>query len=386
MVCRIPRFFWPVLFVLIPILPEAEPLYSPTWGFSIDPPAGYEYVQGNGRDRFSFRSTGGAALDLVVYGPGAGSSYPSLEALTGDMQNRLGNRGDRSGFTYRGKGAALMELAFTASPDRNGPGAPLSGWGLCVELEPVGEGAAVFLAALAYGPAGAEDLQIFHLSALDSIAPTGADRLAPGPVTEFSYPRTKPVRTALGNSGFYATLDETDAEAAQALVDREFALLRRQSAGPLWQDAWKRFYRTIHRDSFDRLAEAAFILERGWREDEPRRFAERVLGWIQSFRYERDRMGSDFVNLVSAMVEGRGDCDSRAMLWAIILEQAAIPVAIMVSREYNHAMGLADLEGEGARFEMDGVSYLVAETTAPVALGLIDRESAGSAHWMGISF
>jgi hypothetical protein len=376
--------------MLIPALAGAEPLYSPTWGFRIDPPEGYQYVQGNGRDRFSFRSAEGAALDLVVYGPGAGSAYPTLEALTGDIQNRLGNRGDRSYFNYRGKGAALLELAFTTPPDQNGPGDPLSGWGLCVELGP-GEGAAgnraaVFLAALAYGPAGAEDLQIFHLSALDSIAPTGADKLAPGPVTEFSYPRTKPVRTALGNSGLYATLDEDDAEAAQALVDREFALLRRQADGPLWQEAWKRFYRAIHRDSFDRLAEAAFILERSWREDEPRRFAERVLAWIQSFRYERDRMGSDFVNLVSALVEGRGDCDSRAMLWALILEQAAIPAAIMVSREYNHAMGLADLAGEGARFELEGVSYLVAETTAPVALGLIDRENAGSAHWLGINF
>jgi hypothetical protein len=382
---RISRLFWPALFILTPILAGAEPLYSPTWGFSIDPPEGYQYVQGNGRDRFSFRSAEGAALDLVVYGPGAGSSYPSLEALVEDIQNRLGNRGDQSYFDYRDKEAALLELAFRTSPDQNSPGEPLTGWGLCVELGP-GNGAAVFLAALAYGPAGTEDPQIFHLSALDSIAPTGADRLAPGPVTEFSYPRTKPVRTALGNSGLYATLDEGDAEAAQALVDREFALLRRQAAGPLWQEAWKRFYRVVHRDSFDRLAEAAFVLERSWREDEPRRFAERVLAWIQSFRYERDRMGSDFVNLVSALVEGRGDCDSRALLWAVILEQAAIPATIMVSREYNHAMGLADLPGEGARFEMDGVSYLVAETTAPVALGLIDRESAGSAHWLGISF
>jgi hypothetical protein len=180
-------------------------------------------------------------------------------------------------------------------------------------------------------------------------------------------------------------VDAVDPEAAQALVDREFALLRLQAATPHWQEAWKRFYRAIYRDSFDRLADAAFTLERSWR-GEPREFAEKALGWVQSFHYERDLMGSDFVNLVSAALEGRGDCDSRAMLWAVILEQANIPAAIMVSREYGHAMGLADLEGPGARFEMGGISWLAAETTAPVALGLIDRDTAGSDHWLGISF
>jgi hypothetical protein len=97
-------------------------------------------------------------------------------------------------------------------------------------------------------------------------------------------------------------------------------------------------------------------------------------------------MGSDFVNLVSAATEGRGDCDSRALLWAVILEQANIPAAIMVSRDYGHAMGLAGLDGAGARFDLEGKSWLVAETTAIVPLGLIGAGVSETSKWLGVSF
>jgi hypothetical protein len=119
---------------------------------------------------------------------------------------------------------------------------------------------------------------------------------------------------------------------------------------------------------------------------ENRDLAEQALNWIQGFTYERDLMGSDFVNLISAVQEGRGDCDSRAMLWALILNQADIPAAIMISAELGHAMGLADLPGPGARFETDGKKWLVAETPAAVALGLIAEDYSEIRKWMGIVF
>jgi hypothetical protein len=116
------------------------------------------------------------------------------------------------------------------------------------------------------------------------------------------------------------------------------------------------------------------------------RIASSALSHIQSFSYERNLMGSDFVNLVSALTEGRGDCDSRALLWALILAQANIEAGIMVSREYSHAMGIADIEGQGARFPFEGKQYLVAETTTKVDLGLIAQNMSEIDKWMGIAF
>ena len=107
---------------------------------------------------------------------------------------------------------------------------------------------------------------------------------------------------------------------------------------------------------------------------------------MQGFKYERNLAGSDFVNLVSAVTEGRGDCDSRAMLWAMVLIQARIPAAIMVSRDYSHAMGLADISGSGARFKAGGINWLVAETTAKVGIGSINKDMSNTEKWLGVLF
>jgi hypothetical protein len=398
---------------------RAEPLYSPTWGFHLDLPEGYEFSDGDGKSRFSFRSGFGTFLDLAVY-----TRRTSVEALAEEVEQKLSGRGERHAYDYNGKKAVLSQISF---PDPQKRGSMLFGWGLYVELTAPenNAGAAPMLFALAYGPRG-DAFQSLHLSVLDSIAAAEADRLLPGPVTEFSYPPGEWKRRPLAGTEQEAWFREGDAEAAQALVDREFAVLRRYVNSPLWQEAWKRFYRAIYRDSFDRLKDAAFVLERTWavenggpgtpavglpaagspdarrpasnpagdvlgkRSDEARAFAEKALDWVQGFTYERDLMGSDFVNLVSAVQEGRGDCDSRAMLWAIILEQTAVPSAIMVSREFGHAMGLADVEGTGARFRFrEGnreYRWLVAETTARVGIGRIGENISEITKWLGITF
>jgi hypothetical protein len=358
-----------------------------------------ELQAGDGKDKFSFRSPEGISFELAAY---PASTYENIGQMAADIQKRLGNTGDVSGFDYYGQDAALMELSFSGN----------QGWALFVELgekaaadaenqgiaENQGSAPKPKLAAFAFGPAGKTELQPLYLSALDSLAPTALHTLAPGPITEFAYPRENPKQIRPANSRSQAWIFDTDAEAAQSLVDREFSILRRYSSGPLWKEAWVRFYRAIFRDSFDRLRDIAFTLEREWAEenDTPANRGNdrakaagipgQALKWVQSFSYERNLMGSDFVNLVSAALEGRGDCDSRSLLWAVILSHADIPAAIMVSREYSHAMGLVNIDGSGARFEFENKNWLVAETTAQVALGLIDSKTSDSEKWIGINF
>ncbi|MDR2494342.1 MAG: hypothetical protein LBD24_03865 [Spirochaetaceae bacterium] len=366
------------LFMQSPLF--SAPLHSSRWGFLIDLPEGYRYTGGDGESRFAFQSLSGAHFDLRVY---PANEYPSIKALAEDIPRRLKNQGTVELFEYRTKQAALITLRFQNSGDIS------EGWGLCIELDPseIGRGKPLLL-ALAYGQAGREDLRAFHLSALDSIAPTIRDRRAPGPVIDQKYPRGRLTSVPIAGLEARALVYEHDAKAAQALVDREFGVLSHYASSPLWKEAWTRFYRTIYRDSFDRLTHVAFALERHWNIPSiPNRdLAGKALSWVQSFAYERDLMGSDFVNLVSAAIEGRGDCDSRSLLWAIILSQANIPTAIMVSHHYSHAMGLADVPGTGAHFTFAGTSWLVAETTSRVAVGLISADMSEKAHWIGIAF
>ncbi|GHV68499.1 hypothetical protein AGMMS49928_08160 [Spirochaetia bacterium] len=387
----VPQALVLVLLFSISAMLRAETIYSPTWGFYLDLPADYQLSSGDGNNRFSFTAaSSGMHFDLIAYPAG---TFASVEALADDVGRRLGNRGDKSVFDYRGKKASLLELNFPVpGPSGSGPsgsgssrGASFSGWGLCVEMaEKTENGKRPLLLALAYGPP--EKNQLLHISALDSIAPSAAERRLPGPLSEFTYPRGKTVKTKLANAAGEALITPEDAEAAQALVDREYETLRLYADTPLWQEAWSRFYRIIYRDSFERVADIAFTLERRYNAGSARDFAEKVLQFVQAFQYERNPEGSDFVNLVTAATEGRGDCDSRSLLWAIILEQADIPAAIMVSQEYSHAMGLADLEGPGARFEADKKKWLVAETTAKVALGLIGETKSEISKWMAVLF
>ena len=360
-----------LLLLLLPALLPAAPLFSPTWGFWLDLPEGYEYAEGNNKDRYSFQGPQGIRFDIAVYH----NVYQDIAHMSRDIERRLGNKGDIAFFEYGDTIAALMELRFGNS----------SGWGLCMELDGGGDNAPLLL-ALSYAPAGTPALDLFHLSALDSLAPSEAEKRIPGPIMEFSYPRGQFREVPLAGTTVSALMGEHDAEAAQALIDREFALLCLYQSDPDWQEAWIRFYRAIYRDSRDRLADAVVQLGQIWNDGDERSFAGKALAWIQGFAYERDLEGSDFINLVSAVTEGRGDCDSRAMLWAMILMQADIPAAIMVSREYSHAMGLADIDGKGARFAAGGINWLVAEPIAQVGIGLINQEMSATENWLCVLF
>jgi hypothetical protein len=397
-----------IVLVFTAILPlEAEMLYSPTWGFLLDIPEEYELSGGDSRNQFSFTSSFGSFLDLAVY-----TNKESTLALAQELEQKLSNQGKRHTISYNGTDAVIIELQFRSPHGRN---TIFTGWALCLELEtqlqPPAKGKA-YLAAMAYGPDKPE-LKYLHLSALDSIEGGERDNRLPGVMTSFFYPRGNWIQHNLANTTQKGFFRENDAAAAQYVVDREFEALKLYLSSDKWQEAWKRFYRAIFKDSFDRLGNAAFILERSWnnsvlgpssdginteeakrlgtRSAEAAFIAARALEWVQGFIYERDLEGSDFVNLVSAAQEGRGDCDSRAMLWAVILEHADIAAGIMVSREFSHAMGLADLEGQGARFPMKDFSgkelrWLVAETTTNVALGLIGETVSEVTAWLGIYF
>ncbi|MCL2804907.1 MAG: hypothetical protein FWD26_03105 [Treponema sp.] len=377
------KHFLLLIFILVLRTLSAESMYSPTWGFYIDIPEGYEYIDGNARDRFSFAGPEGLRLDLVVYN----GVFNTMLDLAEDVNRRLQNKGDVDFFKYNGKQAAIIKLTFGG----------YDGWGLAVELgSQSSPGAVPMLLALSYCPAEKKELEIFHLSALDSIAPTAAECLYPGPVTEYSYPRGEAKRTPLALSGLGDGLSvmiyENDAEAAQVLIEREFLICQAYLNTPFLQDASIRYYRFVYRDSYDRIKDAVSVIADNLggfsvlNDDQKRSFAQRVLAFIQGFKYERFITDSDFLNLVTAVTEGRGDCDSHSMLFAIILSNANIRSAMMLSYQYSHAMGLADIPGAGARFDAYGTQWLVAETTAKIDIGLIAQEQSNPQHWFAILF
>jgi len=368
-----------VLLIFIPVFSFAGSLYSPTWGFLLDLPEGYQYIDGDGVNRFSFRGPENLMFDIVVYF----DRYNDLAECVSDVNRRISNSGDIDFFHYNGRNAMIMKLTFGSN----------DGWGLAVELNAVdNSGKLPMMLALAYAPSERWDLELFHLSALDSICPSPAERFFPGPIMEYSYPRGQQKNTPLAARGLSAMIYENDAEAAQVLVEREFLVMQAYLNTPYLQEACIRYYRFIYRDSYDRISNAVTVIANNFggylavTDEQKRVYAQRCLSFVQAFQYERDLSGSDFLNLVTAVTEGRGDCDSRATLFALMLSHVNIRSAIMISHHYSHAMALADLSGGGARFFDSDTPWLVAETTANIDIGLIASDQNDPKRWFAVIF
>ena len=152
----------------------------------------------------------------------------------------------------------------------------------------------------------------------------------------------------------------------------------------LWQDAWSRFYRMAYRESAARLDRLSLEMTRLVPPDDPTETARRILAWVQGFTYERDEAGTDFIPPLAAAYGATGDCDSRAVVAAIVLQRLGIDSILMVSREYSHAMVGIDVPGGGQRFDFGGKKYLVGETTTKVGIGMIAASMADWSKWMGI--
>jgi hypothetical protein len=140
----------------------------------------------------------------------------------------------------------------------------------------------------------------------------------------------------------------------------------------------------VYKESASELDDLSLALSKSLPANDPTESARRVLAWVQGFTYERDSAGIDFVPPLTAAFERRGDCDSRAMVMAIILERVGVDCVLMISREYSHAMLAVDVPGGGQRFTYNGKAYLVAETTAKVGIGMIDSTQADFSKWLGV--
>ncbi len=346
-------------------------------GSFLDLPAGFAPAEGDGRTRFPYLSPDGQIeLDLLIQKPG---QYASAEEMATRMLEKLGSQGQSTGFVYQGRQAVLAELSFALES------VPRQGYALFIPSGP-GNGYALLAHA---GSARFEAAADFILSCLDGFSLDRAARRLPGPLSQFllPFPAPRPDRKTVELPGGRVELPWSAEEAEQELytVRREYRILTAYLADATrWKDAWARFYRLVYRESSGRLDAFTEAFARTLPRTDPTESARRVLAWVQGFTFERDLAGLDFVPPLAAAFERRGDCDSRALVMAIVLEALGIDCLLMLSREYSHAMLAVDVPGGGQRFPFEGREYLVAETTARVGLGLLDSSQADFSKWLGV--
>jgi len=359
------------------VLPVTAEERTSAEGIFIDLPSGFAPGEGDGKTRFSYFSPDGEIeFDLLTRKAG---QFPAVEEMAGETLEKLGSQGQRAGFQYEGRGALIAELSFAMN------GSPRKGYALFLQAAS-GSGYALLAHAAAAQFDAAAD---FIMSSLDAFSIDRAARRSPGPVSQFllPWPAPRPDRKTVALPGGRSELPWSPEEAEQELytVQREYRVLKTYlSDKTLWSDAWARFYRMLYRESAGRLDGFTEAFARTLPPEDPTESARRVLAWVQDFVFERDFAGFDLVPPLVAAFERRGDCDSRALVMAMILERLGIDCVLMLSREYSHAMLAVDLPGGGQRFPFGGKEYLVAETTAKVGLGMIDSSQTDLSKWLGV--
>jgi hypothetical protein len=348
-------------------------------GFFVDMPAGFTLKEGDGKTRFSFEDpNGGMEFDIRVY---EAERFPASEAMAEDVATRLKSEGERESFPYEGRQAVLAELRFALN------GSAMRGYGMFL----AGRKAEKGFALLAYcDERKFEAYADFILSCIDAFSVDRAARRDPGPISQYLLPwpadrkETKQVNLP-GNLKVGLPWSPEEAQQETDTAGREYRVLNTYAQNEkLWVDAWSRFYRMVFRESAARLDRLAIEISRGLPPNDPTESARRLLAWVQGFVYERDPKGIDFVTPMVGAYEARGDCDSRAVVMAAILERLGVDCVLMVSHEYSHAMLAVDVPGGGQRFPWKGKQYLVAETTAHVGLGMIASTQTDWGKWIGV--
>lgn len=382
---RFHHFLYAVLLSFCFVYPlPAELLTDPASGYTIDLPEGFRLVTSRAGSRFIYQHTlipVGLQVALYPY-----QQFGTVEAAAEHITSQLHAQKKAIRFLLQGNPALAANLQFTQHNQKQ------AGWLLAV---PLAEQRGWLVILSTTQEEKAREYEPMMISSLDAVFIGRQSFFEPGPMIQAVYPQEGKVKKEIDFNGNPIPIyfDRSDSEANQAVIDREFALLTRYLDSPLQEKAWKRYYRMIYRDSISRCRHLALMLEKELIEvsssgtlPPAETVAATILEWMQRFTYTRDENGADFLNIPAVCTDRSGDCDSRALLLAALLQHFNIDSILMVSPTRKHAVAAVDCTGDGARFKHGRKRYLIAETTAKVPLGQIAQDMADPSLWFAVDW
>lgn len=371
-------------FILIILLFTGFYIYSWEAGlFSssfINVPEGW-YVLENREDKVTFADPTDSAYFQLKWYPG--NSFASAVELYTYISGELGSTGEGEQFIFDTKDSYFASITFESS------GYYYKGYLVCIE----GEFEDIVLLSFS----DEENYNLSHdflISSIDSFSINESGLKNPGPVSQFYYPwpgRDKTINfLTMDTKKIPVSFDMKEIDTARILIEREARILIQYTNSNLSDSAWARYYKLIYRDNYNRLRRIARIVASEITDDfeslTPLEQSIMLLDWIQEFEYLRTGTLSDFMSPIDTVFEAAGDCDSRSLLYVMLLEYIGIDSILMVSSEYSHSLTGVAVEGMGAHYYFEGSEYLIAETTDNVSIGLVDQTMSDPAKWMGIKF
>ncbi|MFO7850050.1 MAG: hypothetical protein R6V67_08845 [Spirochaetia bacterium] len=308
--------------------------------------------------------------------------FSDITELDNYVRGELGRtRGEGEQFRFAERNASFGSITF----EQEGSG--YEGYVLSIKRGGVDVSAVAFTSS-----EGIDAYRDMLRSVLDTVSIGHSGVVHPGPVSVFDSPypsRKEDLKTlSFEDKKLPIAVNPGEVEFSQELIEREARLLSIYGGSEYATEAWKRYYRILYRDLYARTAPVYSSLRQHVfnGEESDREVAERLLSWVQSFEYKRYDSVSDLLSPLRGALESAGDCDTRTLLYVILLHYFDIDAVLMVSSIYAHSVAAVDLDGEGARFSLGEKEYLIAETTEEVDLGLIDQEMSNTNAWIGIDF
>ena len=372
-----------LLFTLIIVLLIISPLcysevfHNPEIGYYLDVPVGWTLVDSENLAFIAFSNTSSSAVMQVFGFPG--NAFDTADNLYQSIKLGLNAEGDGIPFTYSGREAVFSDLIFNAASST------VRGYFVFVNS------AEMDYVIIAYSQIEVyEANHDFLLSCIDTFAINEEEKYVPGPISQFFYPfpgkNREIVEVEMNGIKVQTEIDLNELDAAAVLIEREARILITYTDYNEFVEAWRRYYRIIYKDNYLRLGGISALLENNYRLGQ-KSTKDRVLlllGWIQNFEYYRTGTNSDLTSPVETAYSMAGDCDSRALLFIIMLNYFNIDSILLVSTEYSHSAVGVDIHGNGAKIRFNNKDYLFAELTDVVDIGLIDSTMADPEGWISI--
>lgn len=386
--CVLPTIVLSMVLLLLPTQLQAQRFRNPAYDYYLDIPIGWSVLHAEAAEEVSFTDPQRSAIFQVF---AFENRFDSIDQLHSYVQLQFQTHGDHSAFTFNNHDSVLADYQFQAGRHN------LRGYFVMIHT------ATRSYVIMAYAPV--EHYERYHdtlLSAIDSFAPGSSARRLPGPISQFYYPHPAPqpqeFTLRIDGTELRPAFDEGEIEGAEVLIEREARVLSGYGQGsytrpdpqdlPQWASAWQRYYRAIYRDNYSRLEPLAEQLAAHFDRTGVSRqqIPHQLLAWLQGFEFFQTESLSRLLSPPATLATRSGDCDSLGLTYVILLHQLGFDAILLVSSEYAHAVAGVNVPGAGWRYPFEGRSYLAAEMTASVDLGLIDSTQADPGGWIPIGF
>lgn len=380
-------FYFLLIIFAITSYSFSEQITDRDFGFSLDIPEGFEIADYTEDGMSYVFSHPNIPVTLVMKLTEEKNAKSAAEVLNINLK-KLNASGETDSFKWNGTVCGISN--FSMSLDDN-----YSGWAVSAPVKIQD----YYVILLCYAPESKKGCEQFIISTINSLSINNEYLNTPGIITSYAFPPegSESVLLKIGGKEIKTSLDKSDEEAAKFVIDLEYSVLNLYANHKMWKEAWQRYYRMIYRDNAGRLQQTAKNiydsiypeLKKSKPQDADIKYAQALLSWVQTFGYERaqSKIESDFTSL-PASIKGKGsDCDSRSMLVSVLLNYTGIDTAMLISREYSHAVVVTDIPAPGQTFTMEnGREYLFGETTARVTWGMLAQDQADRTKWIPVTF